>query len=37
MAKPYSVDLRVRVLADYDEGMRPVDVARRYRVTRGWL
>ena len=27
MAKPYSVDLRIRVLADYDEGVRPAELA----------
>lgn len=37
MAKPYSVDLRMRVLADFDEGARPVDLARRYRVARSWV
>jgi transposase len=37
MGKPYSVDLRARVLADYDEGVRPVELARRYRVARSWV
>ena len=37
MAKAYSVDLRERVLASYDEGKRPVDVARQYRVARSWI
>ena len=37
MAKPYSVDLRVRVLADLDSGERPTDLALRYRVSRSWI
>lgn len=37
MAKAYSMDLRVRVLADYDEGTRPVDLVRRYRVSEWWV
>jgi transposase len=37
MGNPYSVDLRSRVLTDYDEGIRPVDLARRYRVARSWI
>lgn len=37
MAKAYSVDLRERVLADYDEGMRPVELMRRFRVARSWI
>src|SRR5258705_3092001 len=37
MAKAYSVDLRERVLADYDEGVRPVELARCYRVARSWI
>lgn len=37
MAKPYSVDLRSRVLADYDAGERPVALAVRYRVSRSWV
>jgi len=37
MGKPYSVDLRTRVLADYDEGTRPTALARRYRVARSWI
>jgi len=31
------VDLRSRVLDDYDRGMRPVDLARQYRVDRSWI
>ncbi len=37
MAKPYSVDLRSRVLADFDSGERPVVLAARYRVSRSWI
>ena len=37
MGKAYSTDLRLRVLADYDDGMRPVDLARRYRVSERWI
>ena|SRR5579862_9302528 len=37
MAKAYSVDLRTRVLANYDDGVRPVELARRYRVARSWV
>ena len=37
MGKAYSTDLRLRVLADYDDGMRPVSLAARYRVSERWL
>lgn len=37
MAKAYSVDLRERVLADYDEGARPVDLVVKYRVCERWV
>lgn len=37
MAAAYSVDLRKRVLADYDEGIGPVELARRYRVAESWI
>ena len=37
MGKAYSVDLRSRVLEDYDGGARPVDLARQYRVARSWI
>jgi transposase len=37
MGKAYSVDLRTRVLADYDDGVRPVELAKRYRVARSWI
>ena len=33
MPTAYSVDLRKRVLASYDEGMKPVDVIRQFRVS----
>jgi transposase len=37
MAKAYSIDLRVRVLADYDEGVGPAELARKYRVSERWI
>ncbi|NIA06404.1 MAG: hypothetical protein GWP14_02000 [Actinobacteria bacterium] len=37
MAKAYSTDLRLRVLADYDNGVRLVNLADRYRVSERWL
>jgi transposase len=37
MGNPYSVDLRSRVLKDYDDGVRPADLVRRYRVARSWI
>lgn len=37
MAQAYSVDLRVRVLADYDEGTRPVDLITKFRVSERWV
>jgi len=37
MPKAFSVDLRERVLADYDEGARPVDLAVKYRVCERWV
>lgn len=37
MGKAYSVDLRTRVLADYDDGVGPAVLARRYRVARSWI
>ena len=33
MGKPYSVDLRERVVAAYDEGMKPTELAKRYRMS----
>ena len=37
MAKPYSVDLRERVLKDCDSGMSSEDVARKYSVSISWV
>ena len=37
MGKPYSVDLRSRILADYDAAVGPSELARRYRVARSWV
>ena len=37
MGKAYSTDLRLRVLADYDEGVRPGNLADRYRVSERWI
>lgn len=37
MTRAYSTDLRVRVLASHDEGKRPVDLVRDYRVSRRWV
>jgi transposase len=37
MPKAYSVDLRERVLADYDEGVRPVDLIPKFRVSERWV
>jgi len=33
----YSLDLRTRVLMDWDAGMRAEDVAVKYRVSRAWV
>jgi transposase len=33
----YSIDLRTRVLTDWDAGMRAEDVAAKYRVSRAWV
>ena len=35
--KPYSMDLRVRVLADSDAGMRTAQVAEKYSVSTAWV
>jgi transposase len=35
--KPYSTDLRERVLADCDAGMKTRAVARTYRVSESWV
>ena len=37
MGNAYSIDLRERVLADYDLGVRPVELVRKYRVARSWI
>lgn len=34
MGKPYSMDLRERVMAAYDEGVKPKELAERYRLSR---
>lgn len=34
---PYSMDLRTRVLRDWDGGMRAEDVAAKYSVSRAWV
>ena len=33
----YSIDLRTRVLADWDAGMKAEEVAAKYRVSRAWV
>jgi transposase len=33
----YSLDLRTRVLDDWDAGMKAEDVAAKYRVSRAWV
>lgn len=35
--KPYSMDLRVRVLADLDAGLVPEDVAAKFTVSVAWV
>ncbi len=35
--KPYSVDLRIRVLEDSDAGMPTASVAAKYRVSASWV
>jgi transposase len=37
MADSYSLDLRTRVVADVDAGLKPVEVAQKYRVSRSWV
>jgi transposase len=37
MPKPYSLDLRERVLKDCDAGMRSEDVAEKYTVSASWV
>ena len=34
---PYSLDLRTRVLRDWDAGMKADDVAAKYSVSRAWV
>jgi transposase len=34
---PYSMDLRTRVLRDWDAGMKADDVAAKYSVSRAWV
>jgi transposase len=34
---PYSMDLRTRVLRDWDAGMKADDVAAKYWVSRAWV
>jgi transposase len=33
----YSMDLRRRVLTDWDAGMKATEVAAKYRVSRTWV
>ena len=35
--RAYSLDLRVRVFADYDAGMTFAQVARKYKVSAEWV
>lgn len=37
MGSPYSVDLRARIMADYDADVGPTELARKYRVARSWV
>jgi len=37
MAKPYSLDLRARILKDYDSGVPVEDLVVHYEVSRSWL
>jgi len=37
MGKPYSLDLRERIVQDYDEGVPIDDLTLQYRVSRSWL
>jgi transposase len=37
MAPPYSMDLRTRVLADCDKGLKPGEVADKYTVSPAWV
>jgi transposase len=35
--KPYSMDLRQRVLEDCDGGLSTLQVAQKYRVSTAWI
>jgi len=37
MAAPYSMDLRSRVLADCDAGLKAAEVAKKYTVSPAWV
>ena len=37
MPKPYSLDLRERVLKDCDAGLRSEEVAQKYSVSASWV
>jgi transposase len=37
MAKPYSLDLRERILKDYDSGVPIEDLVLHYEVSRSWI
>jgi transposase len=37
VSMPYSMDLRTRVLRDWDAGMRAEEVAAKYSVSRAWV
>jgi transposase len=37
MAAPYSMDLRTRVLADCDKGLKAAEVATKYTVSPAWV
>jgi len=37
MAPPYSLDLRKRILKDYDDGTPVEDLVQHYEVSRSWL
>ena len=36
MPKPYSLDLRARILKDYDSGVPVEDLVAHYEVSRSW-
>jgi len=37
MAQPYSLDLRARIMKDYDSGVPVEDLVVHYEVSRSWL